>query len=155
MANLAFKYAAPSGALEYFEIKNRGPLLIAWQKACGSTWANVTQIVGIPPGVDWHVVEWDSKAACIVYKARQASNPNLPPLPIALGPKYMNHDTGEAEDRTPAPPPRRDYLFTSRSPKGTLVERTRTGANLVDIVQTEQDMLPDHVIISITYKGDA
>ncbi len=155
MANLYFKSSPPSRPTEYYEIRNSGSLLTAWHKSCGKDWAHIKQILGIPPGFDWHVVEWDSKVAAIRYRLIKSSNPNPPPPLIGLGPKYMNHDTGQPEERPTSPPPRRNYAFTLRAPSGTLTEQTETGVDLDSLVRVQQQLRPDHVIISITYKGDA
>ncbi len=160
MANLFFMYRYahnPKAVPEYFEIGNPSALLTEWRKMCGSRWAHITQVQGIPPGCDWFLVDWDSVARSIRYQLRlgTSSGAAIPPA-LVLPPKYMNQDTGQAEERMPAPPPRRDYNFTCRSKTtGLLWEGVHRGADLIDLVRGEQQRRPDHVIISIEYKGDS
>ncbi len=158
MSNLFFEYSGTSGGKEYYEIKNQSSLLTEWQKECGKSWARMTQVVGIPPGYNWYIVEWDVNARVIRYHLRNGHGTSqvASAARVALGPKYLNNDTGETEERQPAPPPRREYAFTCRSQTtGLLWEGVHRGADLIDLVRGEQQLRPDHVIISITYKGDA
>lgn len=165
-ANLYFMYQPthlPSSPPEYFEIGNHSALLAEWQRVCGSRWADISQVIGIPPGNDWRLVEWDVNARSVRYTLKlgtsSTSNSNLSANVVRLktGPtsKYLNNDTGQTEERPPAPPANRDYLFTSLSPEGKMIERTLTGTNLADLVRVQQQIRTDHVIIEITYKGEA
>ena len=150
---LAFKlqdqYKSPP---EYYECPNKSSILQAWEKACGPHWAIITQIPGIPPGESWHEVEWDVNKQVIKYTL----HPAVPVLTMGqASTQYNYYKTESVTDTAPSPsPPIRDYLFTSRSPEGKLIERLHSVTDLVDLVRVQQQLRSDHVIIEITLKGE-
>ena len=151
---LAFKLHDPSDSAsvpEYYECPNSTSILITWEKACGSIWAHITQITGIPPGENWYEVEWDVNRQVIKYTLHQG----IPVLTMGQASTHYNYKTESVEEAAPPPPPPiRDYLITSRSPEGKLTERHHCVADLVDLIRVQQELRPDHVIIEITLKGE-
>ncbi len=148
---LAFKFHDLKSKLvpEYYECPDSNSLLQIWEQSCGSMWVNFTRIPSIPPGEAWYRVEWNINKQIIVY--------HFHPSPVlTMTSAGYNDKTESVKDTAPPPsPPILDYLFTSRSPEGKLIERLQTGADLVDLVRVQQELRSDHVIIEITLKGEA
>ncbi len=139
---LAFKFHDLKSKLvpEYYECPDSNSLLQIWEQSCGSMWVHITQILGIPPGEGWYEVEWDINKQAIKYTLHPG----------------IHHKTESVEDTAPPPPPPvLDYLITSRSPEGKLIERLQSGADLADLIRVQQELRSDHVIIEITLKGEA
>lgn len=173
MPSIFMEYTPISRAGEYYEFLDLG-VYQEWLKVMTShKKARCVLIIGIPPGKNYILVEWDSNKLNIIYTYHTmtpiaAVNTNNPPTPQAgaqtgasnanqqiAAKQYVNHKTGATEERPPDPPTWRTYQFTSRSPTGTLTERTFAETDLAEMVRAQQRLHPDDLIISITYKGDA
>lgn len=168
MASVFVEYDPGAGGPEYFEFPTMALYQTFLQLIPATSKAQCKTIVAIPIGKDWHLAGWDHANRTMTYILKHAPRPTAastinptPPAPantntpIVQPKRFFNHATGDIEERAPDPPPRRAYRFTLRSPAGTMIEKDVYATHLVDLVRVEQQLRPDHLIISITYKGDA
>ena len=163
---LYYKLTDPKGIVssEFFEIQNLSSLLIEWQKARGLSWQYIAQIVGIPPGADYYLVEWDSNKHAIKYTFKSATSPTSlgahpPAIPpgstVTVSGTRYNTKTESVEETAPPPlPPRQHWVFTILNKDGAMVERDHYGTDLTDIIRVNYAWRPGNQIISISYKGD-